>query len=110
MIFGAITMRNWDIDFDRENSKLHFTRADCAKGWDASLNPKHKNRNLEPEISDPRILANVSSQSDLNASDLNNAVVNENTTSNNVNNNTELEGKQEETKEANSNLASFLKV
>ena len=49
-------MRNYDIEFDRGTRKLSFTRSNCTKDWDPNLNPKHRNKNILQEISEPRIL------------------------------------------------------
>ena len=114
MVFGAIAMRNYDIEFDRFDQKLHFTQANCSKNWDPNLNPKHKNRNILQEVSEPRILddAKVSLDSNFSDSQMNVSFNNVTNVSDKANNtNSIVEDDDEETRSNSNNfLHSFLVI
>jgi len=98
-------MRNWDIEFDREDKKLFYTRANCSKEWDPNLSPNHKNRNILQEMPWPRILANVTTDQNLSDQstgfDVNN---NADSTQNNQTNNTTIVAASSENNGQNSNF------
>lgn len=77
-------MRNYDIEFDRENKKLHFTKSNCSKDFESDLNPKHQNKILQ-ESHWPRILEINNNTNLSNSSDFN--VILSNDSNNNTNNN-----------------------
>jgi len=112
VVLGAIAMRNYDIEFDRFNHKLHFTKANCSKNWDSKLNPKHKNKNILQEISEPRNLdANV--KDELNFSDYHaNVEFNNDTNVSDKANNTDniVDEDKEERSNSNNFLHSFLVI
>ena len=51
-------MRNYDIEFDRQNNELHYTRSNCSKDFDPNLSPRHKN-NILQEVPWPRVLPDI---------------------------------------------------
>ena len=113
-MFGAIALRNYDIEFDRFDQKLHFTQANCSKNWDSNLNPKHKNKNILQEVSEPRILddAKVSLDSNFSDSQMNVSFNNVTNVSDKANNtNSIVEDDDEETRSNSNNfLHSFLVI
>jgi hypothetical protein len=34
VILGGVFMRHYDILFDRQNYKIHFTRSNCSENYD----------------------------------------------------------------------------
>lgn len=101
MVFGAITMRNYDIEFDRENKQIHFTKANCSKDWDQNLSPKHLHeKNILQEVSWPRIVdENETINKNLSNTTVNLSSDAENGRNSNTNNKSQLEQRQEDESE-----------
>lgn len=109
-------MRNYDIEFDRENKQLHFTKSNCSKDWNENLSPKHLHeKNILQEVSWPRILdgnLTINENSSNSTENLSSeSRVDRNSNSNSENNSqTQLEKKQEKEDDESEKEHSMIKL